>query len=71
MYYYQQHSPNCFGKYCAIFREKFIVCSELLLRFVITDIKIIIRGFTTLLRLFKNHIWFNVKPLYEGMLISR
>jgi hypothetical protein len=38
MYYYQ-NSPTCFGNYCTIFREKFIVCSKLLLRFVITDIK--------------------------------
>jgi len=38
MYYYQ-HCPTYFGKYCAIFREKFIICSKLLLRFVITDIK--------------------------------
>jgi len=30
MYYYQRR-PTCFGAYCAIFRENFIVCSKLLL----------------------------------------
>jgi len=38
MYYYQR-SPTCFGNYCTIFREKFIVCSKFLLLLVITDIK--------------------------------
>jgi hypothetical protein len=34
MYYYQ-HCPTCYGAYCAIFRENFIVGSPLLLRVTI------------------------------------
>jgi hypothetical protein len=35
--YNKIHSPTRFGAYCAIFRENFIVCSELLLHCSITD----------------------------------
>jgi hypothetical protein len=37
--YYCQHYPTCFGAYWAILREKFIVCSKLLLCCLITDLK--------------------------------
>ena len=36
---YYQHSPTRYGAYCDIFREKFIVCSKLLLRCLITVLK--------------------------------
>jgi hypothetical protein len=39
MYYYQ-NCPACFGAYCAILRENFIVRSKLLLRWLIIDIKL-------------------------------
>ena len=39
-YYYYQHSHTCFGDYCAILSEKFIVCSKLMLYCLITDLKL-------------------------------
>jgi len=39
MYYYQ-HSPTCFGAYCALFRDSFIVCSRLSFYYVDTDLKL-------------------------------
>jgi len=36
--HYYQHSPTCFGAYCAIFREKFILCSKLSLCWFVTDL---------------------------------
>ena len=41
MYFYQ-HSSTCFGAYCAIFSEKFIVCWKLFLLFWLQIIIIII-----------------------------
>jgi hypothetical protein len=32
-YYYYQHSPICFGAYCAIIRENFIVCLKQLWKY--------------------------------------
>jgi len=33
-------SPTSFGAYCAIFREKLLVCSKLLLHYLVADIKL-------------------------------
>jgi len=37
MYYYQ-HSATCFGFYCAIFRENFVVFSKVSLHSLVSDL---------------------------------
>jgi hypothetical protein len=38
--YYYQHSVTCFDAYCAIFMEKFILCSILSLYYLDIDLKL-------------------------------
>ena len=56
-----QHCPTCFGAYCAIFRENFIVCLKVLLRCLITDLMFCYTSvFNVIYSYLKAHIWFKI-----------
>ena len=67
--HYCQQSPKCFGAYCVIFREDFIICSKLLFHWL-QNLSYIIYGFTSFTVTKKTYNWFNVRLKMVKILVQ-